>query len=81
MALQGRIAALAEGGCHTTSVLRGRWRALSTDLPTYSTSSKTFMFAPQGKNAALAEAGAVVLESFEDLEGTRHHHSDRFALF
>lgn len=39
------------------------------------------MFAPQGKNAALAEAGAVVLESFEDLEGTRHHHSDRFALF
>lgn len=28
------------------------------------------MLAQQGKNAALAEAGAIVPESFEDLEGT-----------
>jgi len=76
----GQESGACGGGCHTTSVLRGHWRTLSTDLPTYSTSSKTF-FALQGKNSALAEVGTVVVESAEDLEGTRHHHSDIFALF
>ena len=55
---------------HQVTVQHMYWQANVHESHGAAEPMETLSFAPQAKNAALKEAGAVVPESFEGLEGT-----------